>query len=241
MLNNKVYFFSGCLANFFNPNVTRSSIKILELLGFEIIYPTEQTCCGQIAFNRGNHKTTKKLLKYFLKIFLKDIPIIVPSYSCFKMLTESTELLALNSEEESMFYKIKNNIYEWSYFLIHKTNCNFFSKDDYIKVAYHCCDHKNIFKISEPYQILSKLKNVDFEVEKKTKNCGSNEALFTEYPEITNFLAKKTINNIINQDVSCLLGIDTLCLLHLDTTLRKLNINLPVVHLAEFVWSRIIK
>ena len=43
----KVALFIPCYVDQFYPNVGMATVRVLEHLGVEVVFPTEQTCCGQ--------------------------------------------------------------------------------------------------------------------------------------------------------------------------------------------------
>jgi L-lactate dehydrogenase complex protein LldE len=59
---------------------------ISERLRVELIFPPEQTCCGQPFFNNGFEDKTRGIALNFMQAFSKsDAPIIGPSGSCVSM------------------------------------------------------------------------------------------------------------------------------------------------------------
>ncbi len=49
----KVYFMGTCLADMLYAEAGMAGIHLLEREGVKVIYPRDQTCCGQPAFNSG--------------------------------------------------------------------------------------------------------------------------------------------------------------------------------------------
>ncbi|MES9928087.1 MAG: heterodisulfide reductase-related iron-sulfur binding cluster, partial [Candidatus Thiodiazotropha sp. 6PDIVS] len=48
-----IYFYGTCLIDMLYPNAGLSAMKLICNAGVEIIFPQQQTCCGQPAFNSG--------------------------------------------------------------------------------------------------------------------------------------------------------------------------------------------
>ena len=239
-MSSKVYFFGTCLLNMFQSEVISSAINILKLLGMDVVYPSKQTCCGNLALLRGGSNEATKLVSYFLKLFPEDLPIIVLSTSCAKMLKEADEFLDLKEADRERLLKIKNNIYEWSYFIMQNTNCNFSSIGKQVKIAWHCCNTSNLIELENPIRFLDLIDGVEcINHTNRIEPCGARESFFTDYPEIADNLAKNIIQSI--EKAEFLVGLDYSCLLHLSTTMKKYNINLEAMHLAQFVWQMIKK
>ena len=53
----RVALFVTCLVDTLFLDVGRSTVAALERLGCEVVFPAEQTCCGQARVNTGYHVT----------------------------------------------------------------------------------------------------------------------------------------------------------------------------------------
>ena len=49
----RVALFVTCLADTLFPQVGQATVTVLERLGIEVVFPAEQTCCGQMHANSG--------------------------------------------------------------------------------------------------------------------------------------------------------------------------------------------
>ncbi len=65
----RVGFFVGCGADFVYPEVGISLIKVLNHLGVEVVFPTDQNCCGIPALYSGDTETGIYLAKQSVKAF----------------------------------------------------------------------------------------------------------------------------------------------------------------------------
>ena len=84
--NCKSPIFITCLGDQFYTFHASKYDHILERLGVELIFPPEQTCCGQPLFNNGFEDKTAPVAMNFMHAFAKsDAPIIGPSGSCVSM------------------------------------------------------------------------------------------------------------------------------------------------------------
>jgi L-lactate dehydrogenase complex protein LldF len=70
----KVYFFQGCLARFLFPEIREAVLSSLSQLGFQVISPEDQVCCGAPSFHLGQHKDMKKLAKKNMSSFSRENP-----------------------------------------------------------------------------------------------------------------------------------------------------------------------
>ncbi len=81
----KASLFITCLVDQFFPEVGVAMTGLLRRLGVEIDFPSDQTCCGQPAFNSGFRREARDLAARFITIFEKSEHVIAPSGSCASM------------------------------------------------------------------------------------------------------------------------------------------------------------
>ena len=49
----RIALFATCLADALFPESAKSTVRLLERLGHEVVFPPKQTCCGQMHVNTG--------------------------------------------------------------------------------------------------------------------------------------------------------------------------------------------
>lgn len=153
ILKKRIGLFITCLADNFYPRTGIATVKILESLGYEVAFPTTQTCCGQPLYNNGYFAGAHSLASKFVNEFAgteKDNNsnnfdyVIMPSGSCTCMIREHYSELLLqagkagteksgkpkpSSITQQQIDFITQNTYEITEFLLK------FHKDDLIKNA----------------------------------------------------------------------------------------------------------
>ena len=73
----KVYFFQGCLARFLFPEIREAVFSSLSQLGFQVISPEDQVCCGAPSFHLGQQKDMEKLAKKNMSSFSRENPDLI--------------------------------------------------------------------------------------------------------------------------------------------------------------------
>ena len=139
----KVNLFVTCLVDQFAPNVGMSVVNILEARGIEVHFPTDQTCCGQPAFNSGFRNDARPVASRFLDIFeATDGPIICPSGSCVAMVRNFYEdLFRGYSNELARAKRLSERIYEFTEFIVDVLGIEDLNVDTDIDATYHRCCH----------------------------------------------------------------------------------------------------
>src|SRR5579862_1940219 len=64
------------------PEAARATVEILERLGHEVVFPAEQTCCGQMHANSGYRSAALELASRFVSVFGEYEVVVSPSSSC---------------------------------------------------------------------------------------------------------------------------------------------------------------
>src|ERR1700748_774832 len=78
----RVGLFIPCYVDQFYPQVGIATLELLEKLGCEVVYPPDQTCCGQPMANSGFEHLTSGCTALFIKNFAEFEYILAPSGSC---------------------------------------------------------------------------------------------------------------------------------------------------------------
>src|SRR4051812_22695126 len=90
----KVALFIPCFVDQLQPQVGVDTVKVLRRIGCEVVYPEDQTCCGQPGFNTGQWDTARACAERFVRVFRDYECIVCPSGSCTSVVrTHYPELL----------------------------------------------------------------------------------------------------------------------------------------------------
>ena len=81
-LKSSVALLIPCYVDVFYPEVGIATLELLEKLGVEVVYPFNQTCCGQPMANSGCYEEAQATEELFIKNFSAFEYIVTPSGSC---------------------------------------------------------------------------------------------------------------------------------------------------------------
>src|ERR1700676_4750257 len=109
----KVALFVPCYIDAFFPEVGIATLELLERLGCEVIYPLDQTCCGQPMANSGCHEDAAATERLFVKNFAAFDYIVGPSGSCVHHIRENLTAIPQTAEVT----KVRERTYELVEFL----------------------------------------------------------------------------------------------------------------------------
>jgi L-lactate dehydrogenase complex protein LldE len=81
----KVALFVTCLADQFFADAAADAVRLLRSLGVEVVFPEDQTCCGQPAYNAGYHRDARAMAEHTRRVFADAEYVVLPSGSCTAM------------------------------------------------------------------------------------------------------------------------------------------------------------
>ena len=100
----RIGLFVPCFIDAFLPEVAVATLELLERFGHEVIYPLDQTCCGQPLANAGFAADAAGAEALFMRTFGRFDCVVAPSGSCVHHVRENMggskqtpELLALRA------------------------------------------------------------------------------------------------------------------------------------------------
>ena len=83
-----------------------------------MIFPQDQTCCGQPPFNSGYREEALAVARAQLDCFKRDIPVVVPSGSCAGMIKHHWPELFEGEADEQRALDVARRTYELTEFLV---------------------------------------------------------------------------------------------------------------------------
>src|SRR6516162_11123915 len=90
----QVGLFVPCYIDAFFPDVGVATLQLLERLGIDVVYPLNQTCCGQPMSNSGCEEDAAATEALFVKNFVGFDYIVAPSGSCTHHVREHLTAIA---------------------------------------------------------------------------------------------------------------------------------------------------
>lgn len=232
----KIELFIPCFVDQLYPETAFNTIKVLEKAGCEVSYNSNQTCCGQPAYNAGYWEQAKEIGNKFLNDFSESDYIVAPSASCVGMVKNGFNDLFTNTIVHNKCRNIQGNIFELSDFLINVLKKDYFGAELDGKAVYHdSCSGLRECKIKEePRQLLSKVLGLEMVEMKDTDMCcGFGGTFAVKFDAISSAMAEQKVNNALEMGAEYIISTDLSCLMHLEGYITKNNISLKTMHLAD--------
>ncbi|WDF53571.1 (Fe-S)-binding protein [Mucilaginibacter sp. KACC 22063] len=232
----KVELFIPCFVDQIYPETAFNTVKVLEKAGCEVVYNTNQTCCGQPAFNAGFWDDAKAIGSKFLNDFSDNGVIVSPSASCTGMVRNYYGDLFTNTTAHNKCRAIQGNIYELSDFLVNILQFDYFGAELEGRAVYHdSCSGLRECKIKEePRQLLSKVLGLELlNMPDNETCCGFGGTFSVKFDAISSAMAQQKVDHAMDMNADYIISTDASCLMHLQGYIDKQQLPIKTLHLAD--------
>jgi L-lactate dehydrogenase complex protein LldE len=236
----KVQLFIPCFIDQLYPQVAFNTVKILEKAGCTVAYNTQQTCCGQPAFNAGFWGESKDVCTKFVQDFDGVDYIVSPSASCAGFIRNNYGKLFENNAFQSPAKKVSSQIFELSEFLVKILGVTDLGASFNGKVTFHdsCAGLRECNIKAEPRTLLQQVEGLELiEMNDTETCCGFGGSFAVKYDTISVAMADQKIDNAIATDAEYIISTDMSCLMHLDGRINHNGQQIKVIHLADILAS----
>ena len=236
----KVQLFIPCFIDQLYPQVAFNTIKILEKAGCTVAYNTQQTCCGQPAFNAGFWGESKDVCTKFVQDFDGADYIVSPSASCAGFIRNNYGKLFENNAFQSPAKKVSSQIFELSEFLVKILGITDLGASFNGKATFHdsCAGLRECNIKAEPRALLQQVEGLELVEMNDTETCcGFGGSFAVKYDTISVAMADQKIDNAIATDAEYIISTDMSCLMHIDGRINHNGQQIKVIHLADILAS----
>ena len=235
----RVSLFVTCLADLFRPSVAFASIKLLEQAGCEVSVPTQQTCCGQPAYNTGDFESSIPLARQLIEVFEPADYVVAPSGSCAGMICHHYPRL-LSGEWRQRALQLAAKTFELTTFL---SDVAGIERGDNApvnlpSVTYHdsCAGLRELGVKEQPRKLLRELCDTQVsELQQTEVCCGFGGTFCAKMPEISGKMVGDKLTNALATEADILAGGDLGCLLNIAGRAKRQGATLEVRHIAELL------
>ena len=241
----RVALFVTCMVDMLVPSVGMATVELLERQGIEVIFPEEQTCCGQPAFNAGFRDEARVLAERFLDIFEPLVrsgrvdAIVAPSGSCttmvshfYTVLFEDPMLAALRQRAEFL----GTVTFELTEFLVDVLGVTDVGAHFDGRLTYHACCHllRELGIDAQPRALLDRVHDAEVVDLSGAEDCCGFGGLFAvKNAAISTAMGERKVGNIAASRADVVTLCDVSCMTHINGLLTRTGQPCRAVHIAE--------
>jgi len=215
-------------------------VSVLERVGVEVTYNSNQTCCGQPAFNAGFRDEARDVCSKFLEDFDGQDYVVAPSASCVGFVRNYYSTLFNNSSLHNDVKDLGRRIYEFSDFLVNILGVEDVGAALKGKATYHdsCAALRECRIKEEPRKLLARVKGLELvEMNDVETCCGFGGSFAVKFESISIAMADQKVNNALATGADYIISTDLSCLMHLDGYIRHKGYSIKTMHIADVLAS----
>ncbi|MFK5985146.1 MAG: (Fe-S)-binding protein [Pseudomonadota bacterium] len=236
-----IYFYGTCLVDLLYPQAGLAAMDLIKKAGVNVIYPKQQSCCGQPAFNSGYRAEALQVARQQMTCFPKNIPIVIPSGSCAGMIKHHWPELFAGEKDQQQANQIASRVFELSEFLVDVLDIKLADLGPPVKIAIHtsCSARREMGVADKIDSLIAQLNNVEvIEQKNKAECCGFGGTFAIKQADISGAMVNHKSKNILATGAEVLISEDCGCLTNIGGAIEKQHKSLRVMHLAEFIKER---
>ncbi|AQP46981.1 Fe-S oxidoreductase [Tessaracoccus aquimaris] len=239
----RVALFATCINDTMKPSIPIATVKLLERLGCTVVYPSKQTCCGQIMTNTGYYKDAVPTVRNYVDSFGEFDYIVGPSGSCVGSVREQHAMLARWAKDaplEEAATAVSGRTYELTEFLVDVLGVTDVGAYFPHRVTYHpTCHSMRITKVGDrPMQLLKAVRGIDLvDLPMADQCCGFGGTFSVKNPDVSIAMASDKARHVRSTDAEYLVAGDQACLMNIGGVLHRQRSGIKTIHLAEILAS----
>jgi len=230
----RVGLFLGCIASVFDQDTHEAAIQLLTALGYEVIIPPKQGCCGALDKHAGDRESAMHLAIRTRAAFqdYKVDTVLISASGCFSTVRDS--IFAGTSIRATEIHHFLATDPEWNHLRFRPLPQ---------KMALHTpCTQANIAKADkEIFKLLSfipELSIIPLPIEPRC--CGAAGDYFLRYPEISGKLREEKLNQTKMLKPDYLITSNIGCRIYLNNGLQQRKEEIPVMHPLELLCKQLV-
>ncbi len=225
----RVGLFLGCVASAIERDVHAGAVRLLHVLGYEVVVPQGQGCCGALALHAGDVHGAHTAAAPTLRVFADaDVDTILVSASgCFGTL------------RDDVFAGTKVRVRDIHEFLdgdVRSAELKF--RPLHRRIALHTpCTQANVARVGDAVRrLLERIPQVQITaLPVEPGCCGASGDYFLRHVEIADSLRAEKLDQIAAQTPDLLVTTNVGCRVFLDNGLRQRGEKQPVTHVIALL------
>lgn len=239
----RVGLFIPCYIDAFVPEVGIATLELLERFGCEVVYPLDQTCCGQPMANSGFNAECAATEALFVRNFSGFEYVVAPSGSCVHHVRDEFDAIEQTSEVK----EVRSRTYELVEFLhdILKPEALPWAKFPHRVGLHNSCGtlrqlghaapselHEPFF--SKPMDLLSKVSDIEFVTPARPDECCGFGGTFAVNEEaVSTKMGYDKVCDHVQAGAEYIVSADSSCLMHQQGCAERIGLPIKFIHIAQ--------
>ncbi len=237
----RIALFVTCLADAVYPATGRAVVTVLERLGHTVVFPRDQTCCGQMHLNSGYRREALSLARRFVEVFSPYECIVAPSASCVGTVVDSYRHLAGDAGDPALAEAVDAlapRVHELSELLVDVLGVVELGASFHHRVAYHpSCHSLRVLHLGDqPLRLLGAVEGLELvEHADRTSCCGFGGTFALKNAATSAAMLADKLDAVEQSGADVLCSVDNSCLAHIGGGATRAGLPIRALHLAEIL------
>ncbi|MFH0245391.1 (Fe-S)-binding protein [Streptomyces sp. HK10] len=239
----RIGLFATCLGDTLFPDAVRATALLLSRLGHELVFPPEQTCCGQVHINTGYQREPVPLVRDFAEQFGDRAidAVVMPSGSCAGCVRHQHRMVAERYGDPALragVAAVEGKTYELSEFLVDVAGTVDVGAYFPHRVTYHpTCHSLRMLRVGDkPLRLLRAVEGIDLaEMPEADACCGFGGTFAVKNAATSSAMLADKVDRVMSTGASVCTAGDTSCLMHIGGGLSRIRSGTLALHLAQIL------
>jgi len=247
----RIAVMATCLGDALFPRAVQATVVLLERLGHEVVFPTGQTCCGQMHVNTGYQREALGLIRHHVDVFGRALAggrrrpgvdtVVAPSGSCVGSVRHQHAEVARRAGDDRLAaraHSVAAKTYELSELLVDVLGVTDVGAHYPHRVTYHpTCHSLRMLRVGDkPLQLLRAVRGLDLvELPAAESCCGFGGTFALKNAETSTAMLADKMRHVQSTGAEVVTAGDSSCLMHIGGGLSRLRAGTKPVHLAEIL------
>ncbi len=231
--------FIPCYIDQFYPQVGEATARLLADQGVPVVYPQDQTCCGQPAFNSGYWEEARRVIRHFAEVFADHRYIVCPSGSC----TAMCRVFFGHVDPDERIVGVGQRVFELTEFLVEVLGVTDTGARFPHRVTMHsgCHGRRELGLIEQPLKLLQSVRDIEYrELANIEECCGFGGTFSVKMPGVSLAMGRTKAENILNSGADVVCSVDISCLMHVHGIMQRdpAMKHIRAMHIAEVLVAK---
>jgi L-lactate dehydrogenase complex protein LldE len=237
----RVSLFISCYNDTLFPRTGQAVVRLLEWLGHEVVFPEEQTCCGQMHYNTGYQREAVTLARRFVRVFRDAEVVVSPAASCVGMVRHLYPMAAELADDPALVADVAAlapRVLELSEFLVGTLGVEDVGAYFPHRVTFHpTCHSSRMLRIGDaPLRLLRAVRGIDFvPLPDADQCCGFGGTFSVKNADTSMAMLGDKLRCVLETRAEYCTAVDNSCLMHIGGALHRQRAGVGVLHLAEIL------
>ena len=219
----RIALFVTCIGDTIYPDAGSATVEVLERLGHDVVFPSAQTCCGQMHLNAGYAREAKRLGERFASIFGDYEAVVSPSSSCVGTVRETLGL---------------ENVFELTELLVQRLGVEDVGASFDGRVTYHpTCHSLRVTRVGDaPLRLLRNVRGLELvDLPRGSECCGFGGTFAIKNADTSSAMLADKCDAIESTRAGHCTALDSSCLLQIGGGLSRRGSAVRPIHIAEIL------